>query len=70
MFQKSNEAMQKKMKICSKDGYIEDKPNPNHWEDLIENDSNFCEEFERIYNNDVIPEDDDENYTPDVIDNT
>ena len=42
-FQKFDEAMQKKIKICSEDGYIEDKLNPDHWADLIENDSNFRE---------------------------
>ena len=44
-FQTLDEAMQKKMKICSEDGYIGDKPNPDHWSDLIENDSDFREEF-------------------------
>ena len=62
--------MKKKMKICSEDGYIEDEPNLDNWAELIENDSDFCEEFERIYNNDEIPEADDEDYTPDVIDDT
>ena len=59
--------MQKKMKTCSEGGYIGDKPNPNHWADLIDNDSDFREEFEHIYNNDKIPEADDEYYTPDVL---
>ena len=58
------------MKSCSEDGYIRDKPNPGHWADLIENDSNFREELERIYNNDEIPEADDEDYTSGVLDNT
>ena len=70
MFQKFDEAMQKKTKICSEDGYIGDKPNTYHWTDLIENDSNFRKEFECIYNNDEIPEADDEEYTPDVLDGT
>ena len=69
-FQKFYEAMQKKMKSFSEDGYIGDKPNPDHWADLIENDSDSREEFERIYNNDEIPEADDEDYTPDVLDDT
>ena len=56
--------------ICNEDGYIGDKPNPNHWEDLINNDSDFHEEFERIYNNDEIPEADDEDYIPDILDDT
>ena len=62
-FQKFDDAMQNKMKSCSKDGYIGDNPNPNHWADLIENDRYFCEEFELIYNNDEISESDDEDYT-------
>ena len=69
-FQNFDEAMQKKMKSCSEDGYIWDKPNPDHWADLIENDSNFREKIERIYNNNEIPEADYEDYTPDVLDDT
>ena len=69
-FQKFDEAMQSKIKSYSEDGYIVDKTNPNHWADLIENDSDFHEEFERIYNNDEIPEAGDEDYTPGVLDNT
>ena len=69
-FQNFGDAMQNKMKICTEDGYIRDNPNPDHWEDLNENDSNFCEEFERIYNNDEIPEADDEDYTTDILDDT
>ena len=42
-FQKFDEAMQNKMKICSEDGYIGDKPNPDYWADLIENDIDFRE---------------------------
>ena len=62
--------MQKKMKSCSEDGYIGDKPNSDHWADLIDNNRKFREEFERIYNNYEIPEADNEEYTPDVLDNT
>ena len=69
-FQKFNEAMQKKIKICSEDGYIGNKPNPEHWEELIENYSDFCKEFEHIYNNYEIHEADDEDCTPDVLDDT
>ena len=42
-FQHFDEAMKKKMKICSEDGYIRDKPNPDRWADLIENNNNFRE---------------------------
>ena len=41
MFQKFDEAVQKKIKSCSYNGYLGDKPNPNRWEDLIENGSVF-----------------------------
>ena len=58
------------MKSFSEDGYIGDKPNPDHWADLIENDSDSREEFERIKNNDEIPEANYEYYTPDVLDDT
>ena len=47
-FQEFDEAMQKRMKICSEDGYIGDNPKPNHWADLIDNNSDFREEFESI----------------------
>ena len=69
-FQNFNEAMQKRVKICRYDVYIGDKPNPDNWAHLIENSSDFREEFEHIYNNYEIPEADDEEYTPDVLDNT
>ena len=69
-FQNFDKAMQNKMKICIEDGYIGDKPNPNHWAELIKNDTDFREEFEIIYNNVEIPEADDEEYTPDVLDYT
>ena len=68
-FQKFDGAMQKKIKSCSEGGYIGDKPNPDHWSELIQNDSDFREEFERIYNNDEIPDADYEEYIPDVLDN-
>ena len=69
-FQEFDDAMQKKMKSCSEDGNIEEKHNPDNWADLIVNDNNFREEFEHIYNNDEIPEADDEDYTPDILDDT
>ena len=69
-FQNFDDAMQQRIKSCSEDGYIKNKPNPDHWEDLIDNNSNFCEEFERIYNIDEIPGSHDEDYTLDFLDNT
>ena len=58
------------MIIFIEDRYIRDKPNPDHWEGLIDNDNDFREEFECIYNNDKIPDAGDEDYTPYVLDNT
>ena len=69
-FQKLDEAIQNIIESFCGDGYIWDKPNHDHWEDIIENDSSFCKKIERIYNNDEIPEADDEEYTPDVLDDT
>ena len=44
-FQKLDEAIQKRMKICSEQEYTQDKPNLEHWADLLKNDNNFREEF-------------------------
>ena len=33
--------MHQRMKICSEDGYIGGKPNPDHWVDLIDNNRDF-----------------------------
>ena len=49
-------------------GYEGDKPNPEDWAELIENDEDFREEFQRIFNDDAIPEADD--YTPEVMNDT
>ena len=70
IFQTFDEAIKKKIKSCSEDGCIRYKPNPGHWADLIEKDSDFRKEFECIYNNDEIPEADYDDYTPDVLDDT
>ena len=45
-------------------------PTPTIGKALLRKIAIFCEEFERIYNNDEIPEADDEDYTPDGLDNT
>ena len=57
------------MKSCSEKGYTGDNPNPENWADLLKNDDNFREEFERIFNNDEIPEAGEVEYTPDTLDN-
>ena len=49
-------------------GYDGDKPNPDDWADLIDEDEDFREEFQKIYNDDSVPEADD--YTPEVGDDT
>ena len=49
-------------------GYDGDKPNPEDWADLIENDDDFREEFETVYNSDNIKEADEA--TPDILNDT
>ena len=44
-FQKFDEAIQQRMKICSEQMYTGDKPNPEHWAYLLKNENNFREEF-------------------------
>jgi hypothetical protein len=46
---------------------VGDKPDPEHWADLIENNENFYNEFIRIVNDDELPEVDEE-FTPDMLD--
>ena len=43
---------------CGKREYDGDKPNPEDWSDMFEEDEDFREEFERVYNDDSIKEDD------------
>ena len=40
-FQKFDEAIRKRMKSCSEQGYTGDKPNPENWADLLKNDDDF-----------------------------
>ena len=49
-------------------GYKGDKPNPDDWADLIDNDEDFRDEFNTIYNSDQIHEAD--SYTPEVMEDT
>ena len=49
-------------------GYISDKLNPEDWVDLLTEDLDFCNEFEKICNNDAIKEADD--YTAETLDDT
>ena len=45
-----------------------DKPDPEMWADLIDNDEDFKEEFFKVYANDNIPEADD--FSPEIMDNS
>jgi hypothetical protein len=45
------------------------KPNPEDWSEYLENDPDFQEEFDNIVNDKNVPEADD-NFTPDVFDDT
>ena len=45
------------------------KPNPEDWSEYLENDPDFQEEFDNIVNDPSVPEADDD-FTPDVFDDT
>ena len=66
-FEKFDTAIRSKLK-CINRGYVGDKPNPDDWADLLEEDEDFREEFQNIYNNSDIREADD--YTPEVLEDT
>ena len=66
-FRKFDDKISKKFKTSER-GYIGNKPNPEDWADMIDNDPDFAEEFQRVFNDDNIPEADD--YTPEVMDDT
>lgn len=53
---------------CIGKGYIGDKPNPDDWADLLDTDEDFRDEFQKIYNDNTIPDADE--YTQDVLDDT
>ena len=67
-FNKFDKAIKHCMKSCHEAGYISDKPNPDHWVDLLENNEYFWEEFTCIFNNNDIPEADE--FTPETLDDT
>jgi hypothetical protein len=60
-------AISNKLKLVDR-GYSGDKPNPEDWSDLLEEDDDFREEFQNIYSDKSIPEADD--FTPEVLDDT
>jgi hypothetical protein len=66
-FQKFDENIRVKLKTIDR-GYIGDKPNPEDWADLMDEDEDFREEFQNVYNNKDIPEADD--FTPEVLEDT
>ena len=66
-FNKFNTSIRSKFK-CINRGYVNDKPNPDDWADLLEEDKDFHEEFQNIYNNSNICKADD--YTPKVLEDT
>ena len=67
IFNNLDKKIQDKLKSTHR-GYEGDKPNPEDWADMIDNDDDFREEFKRIYNNTSIQEADD--YTPEIGDDT
>ena len=67
IFNKFDEGIRIKLKTIDR-GYIGDKPDPKDWADLIDEDEDFREEFERVFNNEDIPEADDN--TPEVLNDT
>ena len=67
IFDKFDTATARKLQSPLK-GYNGDKPNPEDWADLIENDEDFREEFNSIYNSENIHEADD--FTPEVMEDT
>ena len=67
IFKAFDDRIRKKLKIVDK-GYIGDKPNPDDWAELFEEDEDFRDEFQKVFNNQDIPEADD--YTPEVLDDT
>ena len=48
--------------------YEGDKPNPKDWSDLLDSDKDFRKEFQKVFNNEDIPQEDD--YLPEILDDT
>ena len=63
-----DKAVSAKLKLTTDKDYVGDKPNPEQWADLLEQDEDFREEFQRVYDDETIPEADD--YTPEVLEDT
>ena len=67
MFVKFDVEIHRRLKADDR-GYSGDKPKPEDWADLIEEDPEFVEEFAKVFNNKDIPESDD--YIPEVLNDT
>ena len=67
IYNKFDTAISTKLKLPTR-GYHGDKPNPKDWADLLEEDEDFREEFEAVYNSDQVDEADD--FTPEVLQDT
>ena len=67
MFVKFDVEIHRRLKADDR-GYSGDKPKPEDWADLIEEDPEFVEEFAKVSNNKDIPESDD--YIPEVLNDT
>ena len=67
IFEKFDKAIEDKLKLKTR-GYRGDKPNPEDWADLMQDDEDFRDEFEKVYNCNEIPEADEP--TPEVMDDT
>ena len=65
-FAKFDERIRLKIRPTKERGYIGDKPNPEDWNDLIEEDEDFADEFQKIFNDNTIKEADDE-FTPEIF---
>ena len=67
------EDFDKEIRRRFKEGELPDddsKPNPEDWAEFLEFDPDFQEEFDKIVSNEAIPEADNQEYTPEVGDDT
>ena len=66
IFSNLDEKINQKLKHNA--NYEGEKPDPNDWSELYENDTEFNDEFRKVFNNTDIPQADD--YSPEVLDDT
>ena len=67
LFESYDDSIKDKLK-CKDRSYDGGKPHPEDWADLLEFDSDFNDEFNRVFDNKDIPEADD--HTPEVLEDT